>query len=91
MEEGEQRHAAFRKTTLIITNFAIFSILANTSTLALYLITTMSSVNMLVVYALFLAMLVMIVKPFVTIFVIFKLDKNVEIGKLFGLSNATHD
>ena len=78
----EARSKSFRKTTFVISNFAIFSILANTCTLALYMIITVSYVNLVTVYVLFLTMLVMITKPFVTIFVIVKLDKNFKFGHL---------
>ena len=70
------RFATFRKTTRTVILFAIASISFNMSTSILYLLATSVNNSAIVIIVSAIIICMLIVKPFLTFYVFYKLDKN---------------
>ena len=71
------RFATFRKTTRTIMTFAVVSILFNMITSTLFSLVTVESSNQIVANTSALVACMLIIKPFLTFYVFYKLDKNI--------------
>ena len=69
---------SFRRTTLTITRFSVLSILANVANLIGFLVIALSYNTLVAVETSLFLTLLFITKPIMTIFILFKLDKNLS-------------
>ena len=69
-------HVSLEKLTLTITRFSLFSVSSNTAYMICFLITSFTYNNFVTIPVLLVIILILLIKPIVTILFFLKLDKN---------------